>query len=108
MLAIPGVDSVNASSAFHQVEITYDPDQVDEQQLTHALDVAGYLQDLQVPLESGTPAYAHAGNGVYFRHTRAFRETRHTVSFGQQTGSVGRGLWPCPGIGPIRRIDAEE
>lgn len=109
VLALPGVSDVQASSAFKQVEITYDPTQTDESTLTQALDDAGYLQDPQVPLESGVAAYGrNGGEPAFFRHTTAYRQTQQIVSFARKMDPAQRPLWPCPGLGPVRKLDDEE
>lgn len=108
LLALPGVTTVRASSAFQQVEITYAPDQTDESTLTQALDAAGYLQDPQVPLESGVAVYGRNGDEpAFYRHTTAYRQTQQVVSFARQMDSAQRPLWPCPGLGPVRKLDEE-
>jgi copper chaperone CopZ len=108
LLALPGIEAVSASSAFHVVEITHDPSVVTESAITQALDEAGYLQAPDIPTESGIAAYGREGNGAYFRHTAAYLQTRRTVGFSQATASVGRPLWPCPGIGVVRKPDDSE
>lgn len=110
LLELPGVQDVYASSAFHVVEVTLDPAQVDAKTITDRLDQAGYLGDLQVPLELSTPATdRRPGNGVkaHLRHSATYKEAGGTVSFAHQVPYVGRPLWPCPGLGPIRKMDDE-
>ena len=68
LLEEPAVDEVNASSAFHAVEVSFDPEKVSEDELRAKLDEAGYTAELDVPLESGLPAVGHDGD-VFFRHT---------------------------------------
>lgn len=108
LMDLPGVKQVAASSAFHHATITYDPDQIDQTAIIQALDTAGYLQELHMPLETGLAAYGRSGNGVFFRHTVAYQQTRRTVGFAQHTERVGRPLWPCPGIGPVHKPDESE
>jgi copper chaperone CopZ len=98
LLAIPGVEEVNASSAFQVVEIEYDRDKTSEDTLKQALDESGYLGDLHTPAESGKPAAGRDGN-TYFRHTAAYKSTGAKISFEQKVTSSGRPLWPCPGMG---------
>ena len=100
----PGVDTVNASSAFHVVEISFDPEKTSEDTLREKLDEAGYLGDLQVPVESGNPAVGYDGD-TYFRHTAAFESAGAVVSFGQDIVAPGRPLWACPGMGPAPTMD---
>ncbi len=110
LLELPGVQDVYASSAFHVVEVTFDPAQVDAKTITDRLDQAGYLGDLQIPLEVSTPATDHRpGNGVkaQLRHSATYKEAGSMVSFAHRVPYVGRPLWPCPGLGPIRKMDDE-
>jgi copper chaperone CopZ len=101
---LPGVDQVNASSAFRAVEVSFDPKKTSEDALTDALDDAGYLGDLDVPLESGEPA-AETNGERYFRHTEAFETITDVISFGQEVSSSTRPLWPCPGMSAFRTMD---
>jgi hypothetical protein len=39
-----------------------------------------------------------------FRHTAALENIK-SVSFGQRVEEVGHALWPCPGMGPIQKMD---
>lgn len=105
LLGLPGVKEVYASSAFHVVQVTFDPGQTSPEAITGALEAAGYLQDLDIPLETGAVAYGQNGGNVFFRHTTAYEQTQKTVGFVQETRNIGRPLWPCPGLGPIRRAD---
>jgi copper chaperone CopZ len=101
---ISGVEAVDASSAFHLVEIRYDPEKTSEDVLTQALDGAGYLGELPVPSESGEPAVGREST-TFFRHTAAVETAGNVVSFGQEIAHTGRPLWPCPGMGPAPKID---
>ena len=104
LLAIPGVEEVNASSAFQVVKIEYDSEKTSEDILRQALDECGYLGDLQIPVESGKPAIGSDGK-TYFRHTAAHKATGTEISFEQGIASSGRPLWPCPGMGARKRMD---
>jgi copper chaperone len=106
LLAIPGVEEVNASSAFQVVQIDYDPEKTSEDILRQALDDNGYLGDLQIPIESGKPAIGSDGK-TYFRHTAAHKATGTDISFEQVLASSGRPLWPCPGMGARTKLDDE-
>ena len=99
LFEVPGVEAVDASSAFQVVKIEYDPDKTSEDILKQILDENGYLGDLQVPLESGKPAVGSDGD-TYFRHTAASKAAGKAISFGQEIAASGRPLWPCPGMGP--------
>jgi copper chaperone CopZ len=106
LLAIPGVEDVYASSAFRIARVRIDPAQVTEDVVRSKLEEAGYLGELSVATEewkSGTPADTVDNP---FRHTSAFEQVK-TVSFAQTVESSGRALWPCPGLGPIKKIEEE-
>ncbi len=104
LFEIPGVETVDASSAFQVVEIGYDPDKTAEDVFKEKLDEAGYLGELWVPSESGEPAVGRDGT-TYFRHTAAVETAGTAVSFGQEIAFPGRPLWPCPGMGPVPQMD---
>ena len=108
LFEIPGVDDVYASSGFRTVEISLDPKKVSTDQINKVLDAAGYLGDLPMPLELGEAAYQSDNVGAYFRHTEVYEHTQQPVSFAQNVNYSGRPLWPCPGVGPIPRVELEE
>jgi copper chaperone CopZ len=104
LLELPGVFEVDASSAFQVVEVTYDPDKINDLQIALKLDQEGYLGEWTLPIEAGATAYhAAAGLKPYFRHTAAYEQTRLNVSFAQNVAYLGRPLWPCPGLGVITK-----
>jgi Heavy-metal-associated domain len=103
--ALPGVVDVYASSCFQLVQISYDPTRIDPDVLQAKLEEAGYLQNLNLPAESGTAVSAGNESGAYFRHTAAYEPTGHTISFARSVPDSGRPLWPCPGIGVIQRME---
>ena len=107
LLGLPGVTDVYASSAFQVAEVTYDPDVVKEPEITMALEEAGYLGELTITAETDTPATSINGDGVYFRHTEFYEQTK-TIGFAQNVNNAGRALWPCPGIGVIKTIEEED
>jgi copper chaperone CopZ len=107
LLEMPGVDDVYASSAFQVAEVTYDPDVVKEPEIVGKLEEAGYLGELTINAETGTPATSKNGDGVYFRHTEVYEHTKETIGFAQNVSYAGRPLWPCPGIGVIK-VEEEE
>lgn len=107
LLAVPGVEEINASSAFQVVQIEYDSDKTSEDILKQILDENSYLGDLQVPMESGNPAAGPDGD-TYFRHTAAYKSTGTAVSFGQEIAASGKPLRPCPGMGAPRTMDDGE
>jgi excisionase family DNA binding protein len=110
LLAMPGIEEINASSGFHTVEISYDPTKVSADEIEARLGEAGYLEELAVPIETGTAVSQDAKRDkeIFFRHTTAFEQTKQMVSFGQNVGYAGRALWPCPGIGLIEQPALEE
>jgi copper chaperone CopZ len=104
LLTLPGVVDVYASSAFQVVEVTYDPEKINDLEIAMKLDEAGYLGEWTVPIESGETAYhAELGAKPYFRHTAAYEQTRLSVNFAQNVAYLGRPLWPCPGMGIISK-----
>jgi len=104
LLELPGVVDVYASSAFQVVEVTYDPEKINDLEIAVKLDAAGYLSEWTVPIEAGAAAY-HAPEGTipYFRHTAAYEQTHLVVSFAQNVAYLGRPLWPCPGMGILSK-----
>jgi len=110
LLQLSGVDDVYASSAFHVVEVSYDPAVILPEDIKARLGEAGYLGDLPMPLETGRPVSqdAERDKDIFFRHSAAFEQTKELVSFGQNVTNTGRALWPCPGIGPIPTPAPEE
>lgn len=108
LLAIPGVQDVFASSAFQVVEVTYDPQQVDDRQIAARLEEAGYLGEWAILAEKGEAATSKTGNGAYFRHTQVYENTRQVVSFAHNVQQIGRPLWPCPGMGALKTMEEED
>jgi copper chaperone CopZ len=104
LLELPGVQDVYASSAFQIVEVSYDPEKINDLEIAMKLDEAGYLGEWTIPIEAGAAAY-HAAEGTkaYFRHTAAYEQTHEMVSFAQNVAYLGRPLWPCPGMGIITK-----
>ena len=107
ILALPGVQDVYASSAFHVVEVTYDPARLNDQEIQAGLDEAGYLGDWPVSVETGKAVGSGDGPNTQLRHTSVYEQVKQTVSFSQNVNYQGRPLWPCPGMGPIRGMDEE-
>ena len=104
LFEVPGVEEVDASSAFQVVKIDFDPDKTSEDIIRQILGNNGYLGDLEVPRESGLPAVGSDGH-TYFRHTAAYEAAGATISFGQEIAASGRPLWPCPGMSVPQKID---
>ena len=108
LLDLEGVKDVYASSGFHAAEISFDAKKISEKDIVSRLDEAGYIGELFIPQETGIPV--NQGNGsadTYYRHTEAYAQTGKVVSFEQEVGHGGRGLWPCPGMTPITSMDEE-
>ncbi len=104
LLELPGIQDVYASSCFHVVEVSYDPALITPDTIRASLEEAGYLEELPAPAEAGVAATADS-EGAFFRHTAVYEQTRQVVSFTQQVDTVGRPLWPCPGMGVLGRLD---
>ena len=110
LLAMPGVEDVYASSAFHAVEVTYDAGKVNDLEIQIMLDEAGYLGEWSVPIEVGIAPYGNGNDPTAFRHTAVYETTRQMVSFSRQVTGVetihsGRPLWNCPGMGVIKKME---
>ena len=105
LLAMPGVEDVYASSAFRVARARIDPAKISEADLRAKLEEAGYLGDQTIETEvwkSGTPADVVDNP---FRHTAALENVKG-VAFGQRVEeAAGRALWPCPGMGPVQKMD---
>ncbi len=103
LLELEGVSDVYASSAFHVIEITFDPEKVKAEEITARLEAAGYLGEIPVAAESGMAVEKKEGDGV-FRHTAVYETVKGTISFAQRVSYSGRPLWPCPGMEPIKVV----
>ena len=103
LLAAPGVNAVEASSAFRAVRIEIDPDQTSQEALEKLLDENGYLGELQVPTETGEPTVGSSGE-AYYRHSAAYEAVGADLSFGQEITASQKPLWPCPGMSPARTM----
>jgi copper chaperone CopZ len=99
LLAIPGVNEVYASSSFQIVEVSYDPEIVNDLQIAMKLDEKGYLGEWSLPSEVGAVIDNESGSEVFTRHTAVYEHTRQVVSFSQKVETAGRPLWNCPGMG---------
>jgi hypothetical protein len=85
------------------VDVTYDPDKVQEADIAQKLDEAGYLGELMLPHEKGVAMYQESDrSAAFFRHTDIFETSRKVVSFAQNVNTGGRPLWSCPGFGVIK------
>ncbi len=106
LLELPGIDDLFASSSFQVVQLKYDEDQLKEEEIIAKLEEAGYLGELQIAQESNL-SETESKEEKDFRHTAAFEHTKQ-VSFHRVTPFSGRALWPCPGMGPIKKELAED
>ncbi len=106
LLALPGVKIVYASSSFHVVEVQYDEAQLTPAHIETALQDAGYMGELPMPVETGIAVNQNGGQ-TYFRHTTASEQTGKSVGFSQKVFYEGRPLWPCPGMGVINSMEEE-
>ena len=102
LFELPGVEDVYASSAFGAVEVTYDPEKLNMNEIESKLEEAGYLGELIIPVESGAAAYLAEDTPSYFRQTEVFETTQQVVGFAQKIDHSGRPLWNCPGMGVIK------
>lgn len=105
---LPGIEAIYASSAFRLVQVNYDPHQIDADAIKATLDKAGYLQDFLFPTEIGAAPYNASDFVSHFRHTTAYEHTKQVISFAQDVTYSGRPLWPCPGMGVMRRTEEGE
>lgn len=102
LLALPGVKDVYASSAFHMVEVTFEPEKISAENLQNKLSEYGYLDEIHMPTETGQAAHLVTNQAdVFFRHTEVYESTREVVSFAQRVNYIGKPLWYCPGMGVI-------
>lgn len=102
LFLLPGMKEVYASSAFKVVEAAFDPAQVSADEIRNVLFEAGYLGEMTFPTESGE---AGQKASIFFRHTDAIEAGQKSVSFGQNVNYMGRPLWPCPGMGVIKKME---
>lgn len=97
LLALPGVNTVYASSSFQIVEVNFEESELSKDEIQSTLAQAGYVDELPVVVESSRTTFAEGGK-QFFRHTAVFPQTDRIISFGQDVPDVERPLWPCPGI----------
>ena len=101
LFALPGVQDVYASSAFHVVEVTFDEALVSEDTLCRKLDQLGYLNEIPMMVETGISTQRSQADG-FFRQTATYEHIKKTVSFQQRVPQNARLIWNCPGLGVIR------
>ncbi len=103
LLDLPGIEDVYASSAFQVLQVSYDENKISEKDILSKLADAGYTGEMSISEESNLPA-TELGDKKVFRHTIAFQQTKQ-ISFLQATSRGNRPLWPCPGIGTLKRVE---
>lgn len=106
LFELPGVKDVYASSSFQIVEVTFDETQVAPASIEACLGGAGYLGELELPVETGVERMTANGK-PFFRRSVAVASIKK-AGFLQETPRPTRALWPCPGIDPVRIPDEEE
>jgi len=104
LLELTGVNEVYASSAFQVIEVKFDPEKIKPEQIEARLQEAGYLGEIPMLIETGTPVEKKEGENL-FRHTATYETVKSTVSFAQRVDSDKRPLWPCPGLGPVKMAE---
>lgn len=97
LFALEGVGDVYASSAFHVIEVTFDPQKISAAQVEELLRGMGYLDELPVPIEAQPVETSKNGR----RHT-VILETSRQVSFLRPISVQSRAAWPCPGFGLLK------
>lgn len=105
LLALPGVQSVYASSAFRVIEVTHDENQVNGETLRELLEGLGYLSEIPILAETGAFTPGSEGRAASFRHSTSYITTKKVVSFQQNVPFSGRPLWNCPGMGVVKPTD---
>ena len=108
LLELPGVDEVYASSCFRVAEVTFDEKKIKEIAIKEKLEGAGYLGEIPVAQEDPGADPQNGDSRPFFRKSAFYPQTQKTISFAQNIGFEGRPLWPCPGIGPLQKVDKEE
>ena len=101
LLELEGVSEVYASSGFRTVEVEYNSKKNPKKDLIAALEKAGYVGELNLPVEPSIPANENK-EGTYFRHSKASEQTGNTIGFEQEVKVQRSSLWPCPGMGPLK------
>jgi hypothetical protein len=105
LMEMTGVSDVYASSAFQTIEVKFDQAVINAGQIEARLQAAGYLGEIPMLTETGV-AVEKVGNDAFFRHTAVYETVKTTVSFAQRVDhDTARPLWPCPGMGPVKKIE---
>ena len=96
---LPGVKDIYVSSAFHTIQVSYDKSLTSDDQISKALDSAGYLGGWTIPVEMDGKTPGGEGNKPFFRHTQVNETVKKVVGFAQNVNMGDRPQWPCPGMG---------
>lgn len=108
LLELPGVKDVYASSNFHIIEVSFDSEKISADEISSRLEAEGYMGELPILSEPGEAVYNNReGGNTFFRHTNTNKTVKNILGFSQLVNHQGRPLWPCPGMGVIKK-DAEE
>jgi len=106
LLEAEGVSEVYASSGFQIVEVEYNSKKITKAKIIELLEEAGYVGDLEIPLEPSIPVTEREGD-KYFRNTTYSEQTQNVIGFKQEVGYQGRSEWPVPGFG-ILKVDKKQ
>lgn len=98
LASIEGIGEIYASSSFHFIDLEYDPSRTSPDAIKAAMQQAGYLEELDVPVETQARPASPDDDQPFFRHTAAFPNIQKSVSFTQEIPASSRPLWPCPGF----------
>ncbi|MCJ7723925.1 MAG: heavy-metal-associated domain-containing protein [Anaerolineales bacterium] len=108
LLELPGVKDVYASSSFHIIEVTFDSEKINAEKIRSRIEAEGYMGELPMLSEPEEAVYNNReGGNTFFRHTNTNKTVKNILGFSQPVNHQGRPLWPCPGMGVIKK-DAEE
>lgn len=106
LLEIEGVKDIYASSSFQVVEVKYDAKKITPEDLTAALEKAGYIGDTNILVEPSIPAHLREGD-KHFRTTSLSEQTGNIIGFEQEVVYQGRTQWPCPGLGLLNVVEPQ-
>lgn len=101
---LKGVTGIYASSAFRLIEVETDGS-IKEDDITKILSDAGYLDELPISGEIEISPAEQGGKSKVFRHSAIYDQTHKALSFKQEVDNRAKPLWPCPGMGPVVRME---
>jgi len=102
LLEMPGITEIYASSCFRVIEVSFDPQKIDEETIKNHLATTGYLDPLPVSDETGGYQHGPESQASAFRQTRNDDTVDRAVSFKQEVPPASRAGWPCPGMGLLK------